>query len=52
MTERNEQTPAESEASDFTGTACLIAGDVCGETPANRALNDGINNEEDQNVPH
>ncbi|WP_159085669.1 hypothetical protein [Burkholderia sp. MSMB0856] len=51
MTERIDQTAANGGASEYTWKPCLIAGEVCGETPGNPALNGGIN-KEDRNVSH
>lgn len=53
MTERNDQTPGSSESPELTWTPCLIAGEVCGESPAIPMPNEGTNNkEEDRNVSH
>jgi len=52
MTERNDRTVANSAPSEDGWTPCLITGEVCGETPASHALNEGIENKEDPNVSH
>jgi len=52
MTERNDQTSANGASTEAEWTPCLVAGEVCGETPANPELKVGVDKRGDQNVSH